>query len=130
MLYSLRSGHGIAVVPDFIIDADLASGTVVPILEEWRPQPVALHLVTPPGTIRPARVTALIEYLASQLGSLAPKRTSKVASECPSDAFEDLPSKEGLIRKKFSTLPNDSQTRRNESFLALTPPRDSPESLR
>ncbi len=68
MLYSLRSGHGIAVVPDFIIDADLASGAVVPILEGWRPQPVALHLVTPPGMIRPARVTALIEYLVARLG--------------------------------------------------------------
>lgn len=67
MLYSLRSGHGIAVVPDFIIDADLASGAVVPILEGWQPQPVALHLVTPPGTIRPARVTALIEYLVERL---------------------------------------------------------------
>jgi DNA-binding transcriptional LysR family regulator len=69
MLYSLRSGHGIAVVPDFIIDADLASGAVVPILEEWRPQSVALHLVTPPGNIRPRRVTALIEYLTERLGS-------------------------------------------------------------
>jgi DNA-binding transcriptional LysR family regulator len=67
MLYSLRSGHGIAVVPDFIIDADLASGAVVSILEDWRPQQVALHLVTPPGTIRPARVTALIEYLVQRL---------------------------------------------------------------
>ncbi len=71
MLHSLRSGHGIAVVPDFIIDADLESGAVVPILEEWRPQPVALHLVTPPGTIRPKRVTALIEYLTERLGSAA-----------------------------------------------------------
>jgi DNA-binding transcriptional LysR family regulator len=68
MLYSLRSGHGIAVVPDFIIDADLASGAVVPILDDWRPQRVALQLVTPPGMIRPARVTALIEYLAARLG--------------------------------------------------------------
>jgi DNA-binding transcriptional LysR family regulator len=68
MLHSLRSGHGIAVVPDFIIDADLDSGAVVPILEGWRPQPVALHLVTPPGMIRPERVSALIEYLASRLG--------------------------------------------------------------
>jgi DNA-binding transcriptional LysR family regulator len=68
LLYSLRSGHGIAVVPDFIIDADLVIGAVVPILEEWQPQPVALHLVTPPGTIRPARVTALIEYLVEHLG--------------------------------------------------------------
>ncbi len=31
MLYSLRSGHGIAVVPDFIIENDLASGAVVEI---------------------------------------------------------------------------------------------------
>jgi DNA-binding transcriptional LysR family regulator len=68
MLHSLRSGHGIAVVPDFIIDNDLASGAVVPILDDWRPQRVALHLVTPPGMIRPARVTALIEYLTSRLG--------------------------------------------------------------
>jgi DNA-binding transcriptional LysR family regulator len=68
MLHSLRAGHGIAVVPDFIIDTDLASGAVVPILEEWKPQPVALHLVTPPGTIRSARVTAFIEYLALRLG--------------------------------------------------------------
>ncbi len=68
MLYSLRSGHGIAVVPDFIINGDLASGAVVTILEEWRPQQVALHLVTPPGMIRPARVTALIEYLVARLG--------------------------------------------------------------
>ena len=68
MLCSLRAGHGIAVVPDFIIDEDLASGTVVAILQEWRPQPVALHLVTPPGTIRPARVTALIDFLVLQLG--------------------------------------------------------------
>ena len=68
MLNSLRAGHGIAVVPDFIIDADLASGAVVSILDDWRPQRVALHLVTPPGMIRPARVTALIEFLAARLG--------------------------------------------------------------
>jgi DNA-binding transcriptional LysR family regulator len=68
MLHSLRSGHGIAILPDFIIDADLASGAVVPILSDWDTQPAALHLVTPPGTIRPRRVTALIDYLVDRLG--------------------------------------------------------------
>lgn len=68
MLHSLRSGHGIAVLPDFIIDADLAAGTVVPIMTDWAIQPAALHLVTPPGTIRPKRVTVLIEYLTKRLG--------------------------------------------------------------
>lgn len=67
MLHSLRSGHGIALLPDFIIDADLESGAVVPILADWSTQPAALHLVTPPGTVRSRRVTALIEYLAERL---------------------------------------------------------------
>jgi DNA-binding transcriptional LysR family regulator len=67
MLHSLRSGHGIAVVPDFIIEDDLASGAVVEILEDWKTPPVALHLVTPPGKIRPQRVTALIEFLTERL---------------------------------------------------------------
>ena len=68
MLHSLRSGHGIAVVPDFISDEDLANGNVLPILQDWRPPKVALHLVTPPGSIRPQRVTALIDYLVMNLG--------------------------------------------------------------
>jgi DNA-binding transcriptional LysR family regulator len=68
MLHSLRSGHGIAVLPDFIIDADLTSGAVVPILSDWSVLPAALHLVTPPGTIRPKRVTVLIDYLTERLG--------------------------------------------------------------
>lgn len=68
MLHSLRSGLGIGVVPDFIIEDDLANGSILPILPDWQPRQVALHLVTPPGTIRPQRVTALIEYLVSKLG--------------------------------------------------------------
>ena len=68
MLHSLRSGLGIAVVPDFIVEDDLASGTILPILTDWQPRRVALHLVTPPGTIRPHRVTALIDYLVDRLG--------------------------------------------------------------
>lgn len=68
MLHSLRSGLGIAVVPDFIVEEDMANGNVVAILENWHPRAVALHLVTPPGAVRPRRVTVLIEYLAAALG--------------------------------------------------------------
>lgn len=67
MLHSLRSGLGIAVVPDFIVEEDMANGNVVSILENWHPRAVALHLVTPPGAVRPRRVTALIDYLAAAL---------------------------------------------------------------
>jgi DNA-binding transcriptional LysR family regulator len=69
MLHSLRVGHGIAMLPDFIIAADLASGAVVPILADWHTQPAALHLVTPPGRIRSRRVIALIDFLAERLTS-------------------------------------------------------------
>lgn len=68
MLQSLRSGLGIAVAPDFIVEDDLANGSIVAILQDWQPRPLALHLVTPPGTVRPQRVTALIEYLVMRLG--------------------------------------------------------------
>lgn len=75
MLHSLRSGHGIAVVPDFIIEEDLAIGSVVQILQDWHPRAVALHLLTPPGVIRPHRVTALIDYLVAQFGIIGTKAT-------------------------------------------------------
>ncbi len=67
MLHSIRSGLGIAVVPDFIVEEDMASCNVVSILEDWHPRAVALHMVTPPGAVRPRRVTALIDYLAAAL---------------------------------------------------------------
>jgi len=35
-------------------------------MPQWAPPPIALHVVTPPGRERPARVQALIEYLAQQ----------------------------------------------------------------
>lgn len=64
MLPALRAGLGIAVLPDFIVGADLAAGSVEAILTDWSRPPVALHLVTPPGTLRPARVEALLSFLA------------------------------------------------------------------
>ncbi len=67
LLPALRAGLGIALLPDFIIAQDLAAGSVVPLLEAWRPPPIALHLVTPPGSLRPARVEALIAFLAARL---------------------------------------------------------------
>lgn len=64
---ALLAGLGIARLPSFIVGPHLASGALEPILPDWTPPPTALHLLTPPGTLRPARVEALIAWLARHL---------------------------------------------------------------
>ncbi|WP_448501067.1 LysR family transcriptional regulator [Sphingomonas sp.] len=65
MVPALLAGLGIAWLPEFIVDRDLADGRLETILPEWTARPVSLHLLTPPGTLRPARVEALIDHFAS-----------------------------------------------------------------
>ena len=67
MLPALRAGLGVAVLPGFIVDDDLAAGTLEAVLPEWSAGSSALHLLTPPGTLRPARVEVLIDFLTENL---------------------------------------------------------------
>lgn len=64
---ALLAGLGLARQPDFVVWRDIAEGRLETVLSEWQGEPVGLHLVTPPSPIRPARVEALIAYLASRL---------------------------------------------------------------
>jgi DNA-binding transcriptional LysR family regulator len=64
---ALLAGLGIARLPGFIIGPYLADGRVVDILPDWAPGPIGLHLLTPPSPLRPARVEALIAFLAANL---------------------------------------------------------------
>jgi DNA-binding transcriptional LysR family regulator len=64
---ALLAGLGIARLPHFIIGEAMAAGSVVELLPDWAPPPVALHLLTPPSPLRPARVEALIAFLAERL---------------------------------------------------------------
>lgn len=66
MLPALRDGLGIAVLPDFIVDSDLAAGRLVELLPGWAPPAVSLHLVTPPGRLRSARIGALLTFLTER----------------------------------------------------------------
>ena len=77
MLPALRRGLGIARLPGFIVDEDIDKGRLVTLLPEWMNEARGINLVTPPGKHRPARVAALVEFLAR-----------RVAMECAgSDVF-------------------------------------------
>lgn len=67
LLLALRAGLGIGILPDFIVGADLASGALETILDDWIGPPTALHLMTPPSNLRPARVETLMAFLAERL---------------------------------------------------------------
>ncbi len=72
MIPALCKGLGVARLPDFLIGDELRSGRLEAVLEDWAVSAAALHLLTPPGTLRPARVEALINYLDQHLRQVCP----------------------------------------------------------
>jgi DNA-binding transcriptional LysR family regulator len=70
MLPALCAGLGIARLPDFIVDTEIAAGRLVELLPDWAPDGIALHLMTPPSPLRPARVEAVIAFLAERFRTL------------------------------------------------------------
>lgn len=66
---ALCAGLGIAVQPDFIYWRDVAEGRLETVMTDWALPPISLHLVAPGGGPRPARVTALMDYLAKRFSA-------------------------------------------------------------
>ncbi|MEQ6290600.1 LysR family transcriptional regulator [Vogesella sp. GCM10023246] len=66
---TLRAGLGLALQPEFLAWQGLQSGVIETVMDDWQVEPISLHIVTPPGRNRPARVQALINYLAERLTS-------------------------------------------------------------
>src|ERR1700690_3318887 len=64
LIPALLAGLGIGALPDFLVGDAIASGEVEVILKGWKQTEGAVHLLTPPGGPRPARVEALADFLA------------------------------------------------------------------
>ncbi|MBK8184504.1 MAG: LysR family transcriptional regulator [Candidatus Competibacteraceae bacterium] len=68
---ALRAGLGLALQPEFLAWDDLQSGVLETVMDDWRVEPIALLLLTPPGRNRPARVEALIDFLIAHFANTA-----------------------------------------------------------
>lgn len=66
---ALLAGEGLALQAEFLVWRDVLDGRLETVMDDWPVDPIALHIVTPPGRRRPARVQALIAYLAERLTS-------------------------------------------------------------
>jgi DNA-binding transcriptional LysR family regulator len=69
MVPMLVAGQGLAVLPEFIVAAELAEGKLVRVLTEWSLPGLRLQIVMPPSRRRPARVNALVDHLLTTLKS-------------------------------------------------------------
>ena len=77
LIASLCAGLGLTPLPDFICWNHVAEGRLEPVMTDWRLPPIALHLVAPSSGPRPARVTALMDFLAKRFsGPLWPEDTA------------------------------------------------------
>ncbi|MBL0163980.1 MAG: LysR family transcriptional regulator [Xanthomonadales bacterium] len=61
-------GHGISVLPTFIVGEHLQRGELVPVLEDWVIPSIAIHAVYAQTRSLPAKTRVLIDFLVERFG--------------------------------------------------------------
>lgn len=64
------SGAGMAMLPEFIVSGSLKSGTLVQVLPDWIPSPLALSLYYPPYEALPPLVATFTDFFDAYLADL------------------------------------------------------------
>jgi DNA-binding transcriptional LysR family regulator len=59
---AVRTGLGIAVLPDWLIEDDLRSGALIKVLPKWKPADLPVHVVYAGQRVLPTRVSAFIDF--------------------------------------------------------------------
>jgi DNA-binding transcriptional LysR family regulator len=68
LLAAALAGIGIGAFPDFLVDAHIASGVLVPVLVDYPSPEAGIFVLRPPGEFPPRKVRALIEILVERFG--------------------------------------------------------------
>ncbi|MGN6528290.1 MAG: LysR family transcriptional regulator [Burkholderiaceae bacterium] len=71
------AGAGILLKTEIEQRRDLASGALVPLLADWETDPYPLHALLPSGRFVPARVRALVDFLALRFAAPADPSTDQ-----------------------------------------------------
>jgi DNA-binding transcriptional LysR family regulator len=66
----VRAGQALAILPEFFVREDLASGRLEHILPAWSLPAAAVHWVTPARGLRPKRVDLVAQFFADKLASV------------------------------------------------------------
>ncbi|MGO4393725.1 LysR family transcriptional regulator [Variovorax sp. M-6] len=75
------AGRGITLKSELDLQRDVASGALVHLLPDWETEPYPLHALLPSGRFVPARVRALVDFLALRFGAAAAAATGpKIAA--------------------------------------------------
>jgi DNA-binding transcriptional LysR family regulator len=67
LLPTVLEGLGITELPEFIATQYFPDGQLEPILTDWRLPEGGLYFVTPTARARPAKVSALADFLIAEL---------------------------------------------------------------
>ena len=68
MRVAVVRGRAIAALPSFVISDELASGALVPLLQDWHVDEMAVHAVYPPGRNPSAKLRSFIDFLVPRFG--------------------------------------------------------------
>jgi len=64
---ALLAHHGIALIPDFVVESDISSGKLLPILVNYSNQELSLYSLRPADHMLPMRLKLLNEFLSNEL---------------------------------------------------------------
>jgi DNA-binding transcriptional LysR family regulator len=79
-LHAVRAGMGIAFLPEWLVDDDLAAGRLVQLLPDHAPHPVTLFAVYTSRQYMAPKLRSFIDFLGERLGGQAPAPTQGTLS--------------------------------------------------